>query len=103
LDGGERDKDPVIAPQMPAGGLIGQAILHNESHCHGDDTMSVEGFGQSVIGGVRVEEGVALRATVLRVNEFDVAGPTANQITQVMQHAGAGAISKARFATPRAR
>jgi len=34
LDGGEGDEDAVIPPQMPAGGLIGQAVLDDEPHGH---------------------------------------------------------------------
>ena len=49
LDGGEGDKHPVIAPQMPTGGLIGQAVLHDESHGQGNDAMGVVGFGQTRI------------------------------------------------------
>src|SRR5262245_10635959 len=40
---------------------------------------------------------------MLRVDEFDSAGPAGNQVAQVMQHAGAGPIAEARLATARAR
>ena len=63
--------------------------------------MGVVGFGQGVVGHVRVEEFVALGAAMLRVDQFDVAGPTSNQVAHVMQHAGAGPIAKARLAAPR--
>ena len=55
LDGGEGNKHAVIAPQMPAGGLIGQAVLDDEAHGQGHDAMGVVGFGQRIVGHVRVE------------------------------------------------
>ena len=38
---------------------------------------------------------------MLRVDEMDVAGPTGNQVAQVMQDARDDAVSKARFAAAR--
>jgi hypothetical protein len=64
--------------------------------------MGVVGFGQGVLRRVRVKEDLALGAVVLRVNEFNVAGPTSNEVSHVMQQAGAGPIAKARLAAPRA-
>src|SRR5262249_26686020 len=93
----------MIAPQMPAGGLIGQAILHDESHGQRNDAMGVAGFGRSIFGRVRVEESVALGATVLRIDEIDVAGSTSDEVAQVVQHPGARPIAKARFPASRAR
>ena len=55
LDGGERDKDAMIAPEVPACSLIGQAVLDNQSHRQGDDAMRVVGLGHGVVGHVGVE------------------------------------------------
>jgi hypothetical protein len=84
LNGGEGNKNPVIAPQMPAGSLIGQAILDDESHGEGNDAMGIEGFGRSILGGVRIKESVALGTAVLRISEFDVTGSTSNEVAHVM-------------------
>jgi hypothetical protein len=65
LDGGEGDKDSMITPQVPTGGLIRQAILHDQTHGQGNDAVGVVGFGQRVFGRVGVEESVALGAAVL--------------------------------------
>jgi siroheme synthase (precorrin-2 oxidase/ferrochelatase) len=65
--------------------------------------MGVVGLGQGVVGHVRVEVLAALAADVLRVSEFDVAGPTVNQIAHVMQQTGARPVSKARLAAQRTR
>jgi hypothetical protein len=61
--------------------------------------MRVVGFGQSVNRGVRVEKLVTLGATMLRIREMDVAGPTGNQVTKIMQDAGVNGLSKTAFAT----
>ena len=88
----------MITPQVPTGGLIGQAVLHDESHGQGNDTMRVVGLGQSVLGGVRIEVLGALGAKVLRISQFDIAGSALNQIAHVMQQSLAGPVSKARLA-----
>jgi hypothetical protein len=80
VDGGEGDKNPVIAPQVPAGGLIRQAILDDESHREGNDTMGVVRLGQGVVGHVRVEVLAAARATMLRVDKVDVTRTTGDEI-----------------------
>ncbi len=91
----------MIPPPVPTGGLIGQAILHDESHGQGNDVVGVARLGQGICGRVGVEEAVAVRAAVLRVNEFDIAGLPRNEVAEVMQHAGAGPIAKARLAAAR--
>jgi hypothetical protein len=101
LDGGVGNENAVIAPQVPTGGLIGQAVLDDESHRQGDDPMRVMGFGHGVVGHVRVEMFPAMRATMLGVNEVDVAWPTGNQIADVVQNPTAGSAPETRFVTTR--
>jgi hypothetical protein len=84
---------------MPTGGLIGQAVLDHEPNRQGDDAMRVVGFGQGVNRGVGVEELVTRGATMLRIREMDVAGPTGNQVTKIVQDAGVHGLSKTAFAT----
>ena len=62
--------------------------------------MGVMGLGQGIFGRVRVEESVAVGAAVLRVDEFDVAWPSSNEVAHVMQHTDSGPIAKAGFAAP---
>jgi hypothetical protein len=101
LDGGEGDKNTVVAPQMPTGGLIRQAVLHNESHGQGDDAMGVMGLGQGVVGHVRVEVLPTVRATMLRIDEVNVAWPTGHQVANVMQDSFARPTAEAGFAASR--
>jgi hypothetical protein len=95
LDGSIRNKNPVITPQVPAGGLIGQAVLHNEPNGQCNDTMGVMGLGQGVVGHVRVEVLPAASATMLRVDDVDIARATSNQVSHVMQNAFACTVAEA--------
>jgi hypothetical protein len=88
---------------MPTGGLIGQAVLHDQADGQGHDAVRVAGFGQTIFGGVRVKEPVALGAAVLRIDQFDVAGLPRHEVSHVMQYASVGPIAKARLAALRAR
>jgi hypothetical protein len=101
LDGGVRDKNPVVAPKAPTGGMIRQAILHDDAHRQGNDAMRVVSFGQGVVGHVRVEILAATSAMMLRVDKMEVAGATGNQISDVMQDAREHAVSSATLATSR--
>lgn len=60
--------------------------------------MRVVRLGQSVLGSIRIEEAVASGASVLRIHQFDVAGPASDEVTHVVQNAATGAIPKARLA-----
>jgi hypothetical protein len=86
----------MIAPEVPTGDLIRQAVLDNESHRQGNNAVGVMGLGQCVVGHVRVEILAAPRAPMLRVNQVDVARPTGNQIPNVMKDSFSGAVAKAR-------
>jgi hypothetical protein len=60
--------------------LIGQPILHDEPHGQRHHTMGVAGFGQTILRSIRVKELVARAATMLGIEQFDVAGSSRNQV-----------------------
>jgi hypothetical protein len=91
----------MVAPEVPTGRLIGQAVLDHEPHGKGDDAMGIVGFGQSVVGGVRVEEFLALGALMLRVHEVNVVRTTRHQVAEVVQNARGGPVAETRFSTTR--
>jgi hypothetical protein len=95
LDGGEGNEHAVIAPQVPTGGLIGQALLHDQSHRQGHDAMGVVDLGQRVVRRVDIEELGAAGTAMLRVREMDLTGPTGNEIPDIVQHAREHGVSKA--------
>jgi len=103
LDGGIGNENAVIAPQMPASGLIGQAVLHDESDGQGNHAMGVMGLGQGVVGHVRVEILAAVGAAMLGVNDVDVARPPGNQVSHVVKDSLARTVAETRLATERAR
>jgi hypothetical protein len=101
LDGGVGNKNSVVAPEVPAGGLIGQAVLHDEPHGQGNDAMRVVGFGQGIVGHVRVEVFATARATMLRVYEVNIVRPTRNQVAHVVQDASACSAAETRLVATR--
>jgi hypothetical protein len=92
----------VIAPQMPAGGLIRQTVLHDEAHGQRDHTMGVMGLGQRVVRHVGVEVFPATAAMMLRVHQMDVTRSGGNQVSDVVQDAGEDTVSAAALAALRA-
>jgi hypothetical protein len=62
--------------------------------------MGVMGFGQGVVGHVRVEVLAATRATMLGVEEMDIAGATGHQVANIMQDAFAGSTTETGSAAP---
>jgi hypothetical protein len=76
----------MVAPQMPTGRLIGQAVLHHQANGQGDHAIGVLDFRQGQVGHVGVEVFIALRAMVNRIREGDVVRTTRDQIPQIMQH-----------------
>src|SRR5947209_6746384 len=89
----------MIAPEMPTGGLVGQAVLDDESHRQGHDAMRIAGSRQGVLGRVGVEEFLAAGATVLRILHMNVAGTAAHEVADVVQDARVHGLPKTRFAT----
>jgi hypothetical protein len=103
LDGGVGDENAMIAPQVPTGGLIRQAVLNHESHGQGNDAMRVMSLGQGVVGHVGVEMLAATGTAMLRVTKVDVAWPTGNQVAHVVEDASGCAAAKTGLATTRTR
>jgi hypothetical protein len=101
LDGGEGDENPMIAPQMPAGCLIRQAILDDEAHGQRNDAMGVMGFGQSLVGHVSVEVFATCAAVMLGVGDMNIPRSPQYEIPDVVQHPLPRAIPIARSAAPR--
>jgi hypothetical protein len=101
LDGGEGDEDAMAAPEVPTGGLIGQAVLHHQPDGQSHDPRGVAGFGRGQVGHVGGKEVAASGAVVLGVGELDVAGPPSQRVAQIMRGAGEDSIPGARLAASR--
>ena len=93
----------MVAPEVPTGGLIGQAVLDDQPDGQGHDPMSRESLGRGPIGQVRGEGVAAPRAVMLGVGEVDVTGPAPQRVASIVQDAGPDPIPRARLAAFRTR
>jgi hypothetical protein len=93
----------MVAPEVPTGGLIGQAVLHDQPDGQSHDPMGVARLGRGQVGHVGGEVVAALGAVMLGISELDVAGPAPERVAEIMQGAGKDAVPGARLAAPRTR
>ena len=90
----------MIAPEAPAGGLVGQAVLDDEADGRGHDPLGVVAAGRGQVGTVGVEVLAALRAEVLGVGQDEVAGATGDEVTKVVEGALEDPVPVGAVATP---
>src|SRR4051812_29414959 len=96
LDGGEGGEDFVVAPQVPGGGLVGQAVLGDQSGGQVLDAAGVVAPGQGQVGQIGGEVEVAGRAVVPREGDGEIDGAAGAGVAQAVQGArGAGVASGA--------
>jgi len=62
LNRGPGNKHPVIAPEVPTGGLIGQSVFDHQTNGQRDDAVRVMGTWQGQVRHVGVKVFVALGA-----------------------------------------
>src|ERR1039458_1707190 len=67
LDRCKRDEHAVIAPQVPTGGAVRQAVLNHAPHGGGNDAVGVMPVGHRQIQHVGVEVMIAALAIVLGI------------------------------------
>ncbi len=99
LDRGIGDEDAMIPPEVPAGGLVGQAVLDDEADGRGDDPLGVMAAGIGPVGAVGVEIPAAHGAVVLRVGQDDLAGPPSDAIAEVVESASEDPVTVGAIAT----
>jgi hypothetical protein len=92
----------MIPPEAPTGGLIRQAVLDDEADRRGDDPPGVVAAASGQVGAVGVEVLATLSAVVLRVGQEEVAGPSGNQITEVVEGSLKDPVAVGAVATTRA-
>ena len=78
----------MVAPEVPTGGLIRQAVLHHEPNGQGHDAIGVGGLGRGQVGHVGREIAAASGTVMLGIGDLDVAGPAPQRVAQIMQGAG---------------
>jgi hypothetical protein len=72
LDRGKRDKDTVVAPEVPAGGPVGHAVLDHEPHGEVYHAVGVLTAGRGQIGEVRAEVLATLRTVMLCIGHKQI-------------------------------
>jgi hypothetical protein len=83
----------MISPEVPAGGLVGQAVLDDEADGQGHDPFGVTAAGRGQVDTVGVEVLAALRAEVLGVGQDQVGGPPGDEVAEVVEGALEDAIA----------
>jgi hypothetical protein len=89
----------MVSPEMPTGGAVGQAVLHDQAHRQADNAVGVVGLRSCQVGHIGVEKLATLAAVVLRVGEVNIAGSSGNEISQLMERALVRAASATLAAT----
>src|SRR5262249_45579869 len=103
LDRGKRDKDTVVAPEVPAGGTVRQAILDHEPHGEVHHAVGVLTAGWCQIGEVRAQVLATLRTGMLRIGDHKITRTPQIEIPQVVQRPMALLVPIGRVTTTRAR
>ena len=91
----------MVAPQVPAGVAVGQAVLRDEPDGHPLDAPGVLAVGQDQVGEVGGEAAAAGGAAVTRERDHQLDGTLAAGIAEVVK--GASAEGKASGASAAAR
>src|SRR5215467_9356478 len=103
LDRGTRDKDPVVAPEVPAGGTVRQTILDHEPHgaVHHAVGVWTARWGQSREGGAQVL--ATLRTVMLRIGHKQITRTPQGEMAQIVQHPLRLLVPRGRVPTVRTR
>jgi hypothetical protein len=84
LDRGTRDKDTVVAPQVPTRGPGGQAVLDHQPYRQINHAVGVLTAGGREIGEVRVHVRATLRTGVLRRGDHQITRTPQVEIPEVV-------------------
>src|SRR5215831_5211441 len=103
LDRGKRDKDAVVAPEVPTRGPVGQAILDHEPHRQVHHAMGVLTAGWCEIGEVGAKVLTTLRTVMLGIGHQQIPRTPQVEIPQVVQRPLVLLVPIGRVTTTRAR
>jgi hypothetical protein len=83
----------VVAPQVPAGIAVGQAVLGDQPDSQALDAEGVAAVGQDQVGEVGGEAQAATGAAVARERDHQFDGPLAAGIAEVVEGAPAEGVA----------
>src|SRR5258708_24261273 len=101
LDRCKRDEDAMVAPEVPGGSAVRQAILHHASHGSRHNAVGVMTIGHGQIQHVGVEVMVAVPEIVLGIGHVQIARTPANGVAEFVQRALASAQTRGATVTQR--
>jgi hypothetical protein len=84
LDGGVRDEDAVITPQVPTGVLVGESVFTHQANSQILDATCVEALGQSQFGHVHSEATATVCAAMSGEGNEQVDGPSGVSVAQIV-------------------
>jgi hypothetical protein len=102
LDRGVGDKDSIIAPEVPTGSLVGQAIFGDEPDGPLLDTTSVPAVRQSQVRNITGEAATAAEAAMARESDNQVNRAISPSITEVVEGTASRGVASGAMATARA-
>src|SRR5919206_3670795 len=85
LDRGKRDKDAVVAPEVPTRGPVGQAVFDHQPYRQIHHAVGVLSAGWRQIREVRVTVLATLRTVMLRIRDDKIAWTPEVEIAQIVQ------------------
>jgi hypothetical protein len=92
----------MIAPQVPTGGTVGQAIFNHHTHGQVDHPIRVMTAGWGSIAQIDVEILLTVRTVMRRVGHQEVNRVTGAEIAKVVQGPLVGFVARGELATARA-
>src|SRR5260370_6055189 len=102
LEGGKGDKDAVVAPQVPTGSLVGQAIFGDQADGPLLDTTRVLAVRQSQVGKITGEATATAEAAVAGEGDDQVDRAIRPNIPEVMEGTGTHRVTAGAVGTTRA-
>jgi hypothetical protein len=102
LDRGKGDKHAVIAPEVPTGGSVGQAIFDHHPYRQVNHAVGVMAPGGGEIGQIDVEILLTSRAMMRRIRYQEVNRATGGEIAEIVQDALVGFVARGELTTARA-
>src|SRR5271170_8083837 len=85
LDGGVRDEYTVVAPKVPTGGLVGQAIFGDQTDGPLLDTPSVVAVRQSQVGNITCKATATAEAAMAGESDDQIHGALGPCITEITE------------------
>ena len=94
LDGGVGDEDAVVAPPVPAGGLVGQAVLGHQADGQPLDAAGVQALGQGQVGQIGAKAATAVGAAMLGVGDDKIDRTVRARVAQIVQGARGNSVDR---------